>query len=537
METVVIALEELAHYAESTARTMPVTGVVPRAVAEDQIRHALRALREKRRRLDASAPDGGARWLLDNLWLCEREGASALAAFHAAGRLRTTCEGALVPALCRVLLASGGGRVDEERIAVFLEGFQRKTPLTGRELALLGASLRAAVLARLAQLYRGETPSGAAAAVYFTALRHIASLDLDAVLEEADAVEHILRRDPAGVYQRMDERSRRDYRARVETLSRRKNKSEARVAEEALRLAERAEGVRRRHIGYWLYENPLGAGVPRRGGAAYILANVLFTLALSAASALWTKSVLTGVLALLPVSEVVKGLLDRALLRAVPPRHLPRLSLKDGVPPEGKTVYVLSVLLTGEKAANVALRRLEEFRAASRGCGENLLFGLLCDLPESGETLSHADRALLDHAAAKTDALNARCGGGFYLFTRDRLYSRDSGKFAPWERKRGALLELCRLLAGENTTLRVRAGDAAKLRSTRYILTLDADTRLEPESARELIGAALHPLNRPAVDPKRGIVFRGHGVLHPRIAVSLESAYRNDFTRLFAPAP
>ena len=206
METVVIALEELAHYAESTARTMPVTGVVPRAVAEDQIRHALRALREKRRRLDASAPDGGARWLLDNLWLCEREGASALAAFHAAGRLRTTCEGALVPALCRVLLASGGGRVDEERIAVFLEGFQRKTPLTGRELALLGA----AVLVRLAQLYRGETPSGAAAAVYFTALRHIASLDLDAVLEEADAVEHILRRDPAGVYQRMDERSRRD---------------------------------------------------------------------------------------------------------------------------------------------------------------------------------------------------------------------------------------------------------------------------------------------------------------------------------------
>ena len=89
METVVIAFEELAHYAESTARTMPVTGVVPRAVAEDQIRHALRALREKRRRLDASAPDGGARWLLDNLWLCEREGASALAAFHAAGRLRT----------------------------------------------------------------------------------------------------------------------------------------------------------------------------------------------------------------------------------------------------------------------------------------------------------------------------------------------------------------------------------------------------------------------------------------------------------------
>ena len=103
---------------------------------------------------------------------------------------------------------------------------------------------------------------------------------------------------------------------------------------------------------------------------------------------------------------------------------------------------------------------------------------------------------------------------------KNRLCARSS---------RSAVLELCRLLAGENSTLRVRAGDAEKLRSTRYILTLDADTRLEPESAGELIGAALHPLNRPAVDPKRGIVFRGHGVLHPRIAVSLESAYRNDF--------
>ena len=538
METVTIALNELAHYAESTARTMPVTGVVPRTVAEDQIRYALRALRAARRRMESSADasDGGARWLLDNLWLCEREGNAALAAFHAAGRLRTTCEGALVPALCRVLLASGGGRADEERIAVFLEGFQRKTALTGRELGLLGASLRAAALVRLAQLYRGEAPDGGAAALHFTTLRHIASLDLDAVLEEADAVERILRRDPAGVYSLMDERSRRDYRARVETLSRRKNRSEMRVAEEALRLAERAEGVRRRHIGYWLYENPLGAGVPRKTGAAYILANVLFTFALSAALALWARSVLAAVLSLLPVSEIVKSLLDRALLRAVPPRHVPRLALRKGVPPEGKTVCVLSILLTGEKAADIALRRLEEFRAASRACGENLLFGLLCDLPESGETLSHTDRTLLDATAAKTEALNARCGGGFFLFTRDRLYSRDSGSFAPWERKRGATLELCRLLAGEETGLHVRAGDAAELRGTRYILTLDADTRLEPESARALIGAALHPLNRPAVDPKKGIVFRGHGVLHPRIAVSLESAYRNDFTRLFAPA-
>lgn len=533
MEQTVISLDELAHYAESTARTMPVTGVVPRAVAEDMVRHALRSLRESRRRLEAAPDSGAARWLSDNLWLCEQEGESARAAFHAAGRQRATREGALVPALCRVLLLCSGGNVDEERIAVFLEGFQRKTALSGRELPLLGAALRTAALTRLAQLYRAGEPDAAEAAVYFTALRRIAALDLSGVTERADAVEGLLRRDPSGVYPRMDECSRQSYRAQVERLSRRRNKSERRVAEEVLRLAERGEGVRR-HIGYWLWEKPLGAELPRPSGGAYIAANILLTIGICALLGMWAGSA-AAVLSLLPVSEIVKGALDRVILQCVPPRHLPRLELSGGVPDEGKTLCVLSVLLTGETAADAALRHLEEFRCASRDCGENLLFGLLCDLPESGETLSRADRALLDAAAEKTAALNARCGGGFYLFTRERLYSRDCGRFAPWERKRGALLELCRLLAGEETGLRVRAGEMSRLRGTAYILTLDADTRLEPGSARALIGTALHPLNRPAVDPKKGIVFRGHGVLHPRIAVSVESAWRNDFTRLFAP--
>ena len=57
METVVIPIGELAHYAESTARTMPVTGVVPRTVAEDMLRYALRSLRAAaRRHARADAP-------------------------------------------------------------------------------------------------------------------------------------------------------------------------------------------------------------------------------------------------------------------------------------------------------------------------------------------------------------------------------------------------------------------------------------------------------------------------------------------------
>ena len=108
------------------------------------------------------------------------------------------------------------------------------------------------------------------------------------------------------------------------------------------------------------------------------------------------------------------------------------------------------------------------------------------------------------------------------------------GRFTGWERKRGAILELARLLRGAKSSLRPEAGDPAGLEGVRYILTLDGDTRLQPESARSLIGAALHPLNRPITDRRLGVVTAGHGVIQPRIGVDLASACRNDFTRLFA---
>ena len=172
---------------------------------------------------------------------------------------------------------------------------------------------------------------------------------------------------------------------------------------------------------------------------------------------------------------------------------------------------------------------------ANRDCGENLYFGLLCDLAESDEILTASDRGLLELAEEKIRSLNEKYAGGFCLFTRERAWNRADKRFIPWERKRGAVLELCSLLAGDRTEMELSAGEPSRLAGTRYILTLDADTRLEPGCARELIGAALHPLNRPITDLRRGLVVRGHAVLHPRIAVSLQDACATDFARLFSP--
>ena len=104
-----------------------------------------------------------------------------------------------------------------------------------------------------------------------------------------------------------------------------------------------------------------------------------------------------------------------------------------------------------------------------------------------------------------------------------------------WERKRGKLEEFNQLLAGDtSTTYRVQLGDLTILPTVRYVITLDADTVLPPESAQRLIGTLAHPLNQAIVDPHSERVVSGYTVLQPRTEIKPTTASRSRFTRIFA---
>ena len=103
------------------------------------------------------------------------------------------------------------------------------------------------------------------------------------------------------------------------------------------------------------------------------------------------------------------------------------------------------------------------------------------------------------------------------------------------ERKRGKLAEFNRLLRGaSDTSFVVQYGDLSILPSVRYVITLDSDTQLPMEAARKLVGTLSHPLNRPRFDPRLQRVTEGYGVLQPRIDVSVVSASRSAFSRIFS---
>ena len=172
----------------------------------------------------------------------------------------------------------------------------------------------------------------------------------------------------------------------------------------------------------------------------------------------------------------------------------------------------------------------------------HLHFALLTDFLDAKEQVLPGDQALLDHAARQIERLNARYAPEsndlFFLFHRPRQWNPREGAWMGYERKRGKLAALNRLLrgGGGEDFLRV-VGNADVLANVRYVITLDTDTRLPRDAAREFVGTLAHPLNRARFDEKRRRVTRGYGILQPSVGSSMSGRVASRYARMFGSEP
>jgi cyclic beta-1,2-glucan synthetase len=407
-----------------------------------------------------------------------------------------------------------------------------------------------------------------------TSMRLLSTLDWRDFFESVSLVDPVLSKDPAGVYARMSFHTRDRYRHVVERLSKRTKATELEVARGAVELAARArdsgaeEGARS-HVGFYLIgegaselEKNFGyrTGLRERmrrfvlahptpfylGTLALLTSLVVFLLVVVAASASGAGTLLLAglaVLSLIPASDLALSVLNWDVTHLFGPRLLPSLESDDGVPAEALTMVVVPTLLTSEEGVRELLEKMEVHYLANQD--ENLYFALLGDFGDAREEQLAEDGTLLEAAFGGVEELNARHTGGgdgdevgekrFHLFTRRRLWNEGEGKWMGWERKRGKLEEFNRLLRGaRDTTFTVATASASLLSKVRYVITLDSDTQLPRDAARRLVAVAHHPLNRPHYDERAGRVVRGYGIIQPRVSVTLESATRSRFARLFS---
>jgi len=397
-----------------------------------------------------------------------------------------------------------------------------------------------------------------------TSLRFCASLDWSLFFERVSLVEQTLQRDPAGVYGRMDFLSRDRYRQALEEMAGPTGGEQVQIAELTVENARQAEestehsGDLRRHVGYYLIgpgrahlETQIGYRPELRQrlrrflfshASAFYLGSIA---ALTVAMASLAASILAEsgwdrwafLLILIPASDLAIGLVQWGAARFAPPRRLPRLELRDGVPPDARTMVVIPTLLASRAGINELIDHLEVLALGNRD--PQVFFAILSDFPDAPAEEMPEDGTLLATAREGIEALNTRYAeenwSPFYLFHRARLWNAKEGCWMGWERKRGKIEEFNALLRGsDSTSYALRVGDLTVLPSIRYCITLDSDTLLPRGAARQLIGIALHPLHRPRLDPRRGWVTAGYGILQPRVSVALSSAGGSRFARIFS---
>jgi cyclic beta-1,2-glucan synthetase len=392
-----------------------------------------------------------------------------------------------------------------------------------------------------------------------TSMRLISAFDWAEFFESVSLVDEMLWADTG--FAAPDFTTRDRYRHAIEELSRCSRHSELEVARRAVSQAKsrraEAQGAtdpsagRIADPGYYLiahgrlaFERELGFRTPiktwlRRAYVTQATSRYLGTLAIvsglilalflvnSGATEVGVAGLLLlGFLALVPASDLAIALVNRQVTELLGPRVLPRLALRDGVPANLRSLIVVPTLLTGQDQVAEQIERLEVHYLANPD--GDLRFALLSDWTDAPRENMPGDDELLAAAVEGIALLNRRHGPApegrerFFLFHRRRGWNESERKWIGWERKRGKLHELNRLLRGATDTTFLLTGGGSRFPSgIRYVITLDADTRLPRGAACRLVGTMAHPLNRPRFDPCVGRVVEGYALLQPRVTPTL----------------
>ncbi|MCE9639390.1 MAG: cyclic beta 1-2 glucan synthetase [Betaproteobacteria bacterium] len=442
--------------------------------------------------------------------------------------------------------------------------------------------------ATIEQMVQVETQTQAAGQVSISnsigSLRSLGAMDWREFVETMSVVEQKLREDPVGIYATMDFATRDSYRHAVEKIAKMSRLSEGDVARKAIQLAHEgaaaalsagiaAGATRAAHIGYYL----TAEGLPQLEAAAqvrwsaiesackasrrYPLVLYLGTIALLTAIFTWGLLarahagglhgwllVAGGLLAALCTSQLAVALVNWFATMAATPHALPRLDFSSGIPPHCRTLVVVPTMLTHAAGIEDLIEALEVRFLANRD--RRLHFGLLTDFTDAPEQTLPADATLLALADARIEELNQKYrdvqdtadGDPFFLFHRARRWNAQERTWMGYERKRGKLADLNLLLRGGPDRFARMTGTAHVLPSVKYVITLDTDTQLPRDSARQFVGTMAHPLNHPRFDDTPAgaqgqRVAGGYGILQPRVAVSLPGTNRSRYARLFGAEP
>ena len=479
-------------------------------------------------------------------------------------------------------------QITRANLVIFINAYQQESELKLAELWALPSFLRLTCLENLVDAFQEVnqilapifTVSAEALAnrhveaadrvsEAISGLAAIKSIEWQDFVDQTSLVERVLTEDPLKVYDLMSFETRNKYRTIIERLSLGSVQTETVVARLAIDLAEERltsdpseqQDDREAHVGYWLvdagrsrleavleYQPPFMENLRKlilgHAGIGYATALLtVFLLALllpemylrNSGASVWIWLGGMG-LSLLPASVFSVTLVQWLITLLVRPRQLPSMDYRKGIPSECRTAVAVPVIVAQAEDVDGLLERLE-IRWLSNP-DPSLCFVLLSDLMDAPTEHTPQDIHIEQALESGINRLNRQyspAGEPFVLMHRRRHHSLTECCWMGRERKRGKLEQFnAFILNGSLGEFSVSVGDVEQLRLCKFVITLDADTMLPPQTAAKLIGTIMHPLNRPIVSQQTGKVTSGYTVIQPRVEVLPLSGPVSLFCRLFA---
>ena len=398
-------------------------------------------------------------------------------------------------------------------------------------------------------------------------IKNISRINMIEIFEKINGVEEILKKDPVNVYAKMDYKTKIYYRNKLKEISKKTKISEIYIARKCLELSniefEKSNmelNNKKAHVGYYL----IADGEPKlleilqnkkvakknnmNKAKKYITILAVVTIILSGICGLYLNtqvnniilSFLLAILLLIPIETIVTQIAQYLFGKIRATRIIPKLDFRNGIPEQNATFVVIPTIIKNGKRVEELMHKLEVYYIANKS--DNIYFALLGDCSTSSNEEEGFDEEVINTGKEMVDILNKKYPDEkftkFNFIYRKRLWNEGEEAYLGWERKRGLLNQFNEYILGNisNPFKANTIGNITTMPKIKYIITLDADTDLVLNSAKELIGAMAHILNKPELNENEDLVIAGHALIQPRIGIDLMSSIKSLYTKVYAGA-
>ena len=421
------------------------------------------------------------------------------------------------------------------------------------ETAKLGFSIEEAIVKEHLEIAKTTEYVGRA----ISSFKALQGLNFREIFEAVNKIDENLMDDYTDEFKKCDYKTKARYRNYIIKLAKKYDLSEVYVAKKAVACSKKY----RTHVGFfligdkkYLLQEELGKSslaqrllykffVPIRS-TLYILTLLLTALIFTILTCNKINptnlvlKILAVVISYTLYLEIADKVINYLIRKIVKPKLLPRFNFSKSVDELNKTYIVMPTIISSLDKLDKMIEKMEVTYLSNRS--ENIYYMLLGDCVASDSKTIKMDEDIVEYAKKRLDELNKKYPNDehvlFNFMYRKRVYSKGEGSYMGWERKRGGLMQFNWLVLGKlsqkqiDDSMYLIYDDIVRCK---YAITIDEDTELSLNSAKELVSIMAHPLNKPKLNKAKNRVVDGFGLIQPSVSLDIESANRSLFSKLF----